>query len=147
MLFKVKAETVKPFSPRMFSKTEKVYASAKHSVIRDMYVDQDELVFTLAQSLFLFLKKDFLNSPTKIFFKMAAKLAKTAAILREKTPNPELRPLFRCNDWTRCYCVPPKILISQQQLILEHLTWYQTILRHSTFTQCSDMQIIKFSYP
>ena len=43
----------------------------------------EELVFTLPQSLFLFLKKDFLNSPTKIFFKMAAKLAKTTAILRE----------------------------------------------------------------
>ena len=86
----------------MFSKTDKVYASAKHSVIRDMYVDPDKLVFTLAQSLFLFLKKDFLNSPTKIFFKMAAKLSKTAAIRREKTPNPELRPLFRGNDWTRC---------------------------------------------
>ena len=53
----------------MFSKTDKVYASAKHSVIRDMCVDPDELVFTLARSLFLFLKKDFLNSPTKIFFK------------------------------------------------------------------------------
>ena len=86
----------------MFPKTNKVYASAKHSVIKDMCVDPDELVFTLAQSLFLFLKMDFLNSPTKIFFKMAAKLAKTTAILREKTPNPELRPLFRCNDWTRC---------------------------------------------
>ena len=85
----------------MFSKTEKVYASAKHSVIRDMCVDPDELVFSLTQSLFLFLKKDFLNSPTKIFFKMAAKLAKTTTILREKTPNPQLRPLFRCNDWTR----------------------------------------------
>ena len=95
------AEPVKPFSPRMFSKTDKVYASAKHLVIRDMCVDPDELLFTLAQSLFLFLKKDYLNSPTKIFFKMAAKLAKTTAILREKTPNPELRPLFRCNDWTR----------------------------------------------
>ena len=86
----------------MFSKTDKVYASAKHSVIRDMCVDPDKLVFTLAQSLFLFLKKDFLNSPTKIFFKMAAKLSKTTAIRREKTPNPELRPLFRGNDWTRC---------------------------------------------
>ena len=103
MLFKVKAEPVKPFSPRMFSKTDKVYASAKHSVIRDMCVDPDELVFTLAQSLFLFLKKDFLNSPTKVFFKMAAKLSKTTAIRREKTPNPELRPLFLGNDWTRCY--------------------------------------------
>ena len=87
----------------MFSKTDKVYASAKHSVIRDMCVDPDKLVFTLAQSLFLFLKKDFLNSPTKIFFKMAAKLSKTTAIRREKTPNPELRPLFRGNDWTRWY--------------------------------------------
>ena len=86
----------------MFSKTDKVYASAKHSMIRDMCVDPDELVFTLVQSLFLFLKKDFLNSPTKIFFKMAAKLSKTTAIRREKTPNPELRPLFRGNDWTRC---------------------------------------------
>ena len=85
----------------MFSKTDKVYASAKHSVIRDMCVDPDELVFTLAQSLFLFLKKAFLNSPTKIFFKMAAKLSKTTAIQREKTSNPELRPLFRGNDWTR----------------------------------------------
>ena len=84
----------------MFSKTDKVYASAKHSVIRDMCVDPDELVFTLAQSLFI-LKKDFLNSPTKIFFKMAAKLSKTTAIRREKPPNPELRPLFRRNDWTR----------------------------------------------
>ena len=52
----------------MFSKTDKVYASAKHSVIRDMYVDPDELVFTLAQSLFLFLGfsqltyKDFLQN-------------------------------------------------------------------------------------
>ena len=101
MLFQAKAEPVKPFSPRMFSKTDKVYASAKHSVIRDMCVDPDELVFTLAQSLFLFLKKDFLNSPTKIFFKMAAKLFKTTAIRREKTPNPELRPLFRGNDWMR----------------------------------------------
>ena len=52
------------------------------------------------KSLFIIIK-DFLNSPPKIFFKMAAKLAKTTAILREKTPNPELRPLFRCNDWTR----------------------------------------------
>ena len=86
----------------MFSKTDKGYASAKNSVIRDMCVDPDELVFTLAQSLFLFLKKDFLNSPTNIFFKMATKLSKTTAIRREKTPNPELRPLFRCNDWTRC---------------------------------------------
>ena len=86
----------------MFSKTDKAYASAKHSVIRDMCVDPDELVFTLAQSLFLFLKKDFLDSPIKIFFKMAAKLSKTTAIRREKTPNPELRPLFRGNDWTRC---------------------------------------------
>ena len=82
----------------MFSKTDKVYASAKHSMIREMYVDPDELVFTPAQSPFLFLKNDLLNSPTKIFFKMAAKLAKTTAILLEKTPNPELRPLFRCND-------------------------------------------------
>ena len=41
----------------MFSITDKVYASAKHSVIRYMYVDPDELVFTLAQSLFLFKKK------------------------------------------------------------------------------------------
>ena len=102
------AEPVKPYSPRMFSKTDKFYASAKHSVIRDMCVDPDELVFTLAQSIFLFLKKDFLYSPTKIFFKMAAKLAKTTAILREKTPNPELRPLFRCNDWTRCLPGPKR---------------------------------------
>ena len=102
MLFKVKAEPVKPFSPQMFSKTDKVYTSAKHTVIRDMCVDPDELVFMLAQSLFLFLKKDFLNSPTKIFLKIAAKLSKTTAILCEKTPNPELRLLFRCNDWTRC---------------------------------------------
>ena len=87
----------------MFSKTDKVYASAKHSVNRDMCVDPDELVFTLAISLFLFLKNEFLHSPTKIFFKMAAKLSKTTAIRREKTPNPELRPLFRGNDWTRCY--------------------------------------------
>ena len=69
----------------MFSKTDKLYVSAKHSVIRDMCVDPDELVFTLAQSVFLFFKKDFLNSPTKIFFKMAAKLSKTTAIRREKT--------------------------------------------------------------
>ena len=103
MLFYVKAEPVKPFSPRMFGKTDKVYASVKHSVIRDMCVDPDELVFTLAQSLFIFLKKDFLNSATKIFFKMAAKLSKTTAIRREKTPNPELRPLFRGNDWTRWF--------------------------------------------
>ena len=86
----------------MFSKTDKVYASAKHTVIRDMCVDKDELVFTLAQSFFLCLKKDFLNSPTNIFCKMAAKLSETTAIRREKTPNPELRPLFRGNDWTRC---------------------------------------------
>ena len=85
----------------MFSKTDKVYASAKHSVIRDMCVDPDELRFTLAQSLFLFLKKDFLNSPTNIFLKMAAKLAKTTAILRETTTISVLRPLFPCNDWTR----------------------------------------------
>ena len=70
----------------MFSKPDKVYASAKHSVIRDMCVDLDELVFTLAQSLFLFLKNDFLNSPTKIFFKMVAKLSKTTVIRREKDP-------------------------------------------------------------
>ena len=87
----------------MFSKTDKAYASAKHSVIRDMCLDPDELVFTLAQSLFLFLKKDFLNSPKTIFFKMAAKLSKTTAIRGEKNPNPELRPLFRGNDWTRRY--------------------------------------------
>ena len=86
----------------MFSKTDKVYTSTKHSVIRDMCVDPDELVFQLVQSLFLFIKKDFLNSPTTIFFKMAAKLSKTTALRREKTPNPELRPLFPCNDWTRC---------------------------------------------
>ena len=86
----------------MFSKTDKVYASAKHSVIRNMSVDPDELVFTLGQNLFLFLKKDFLNSPINIFFKTAAKLSKTTAIRREKTPNPKLRPLFRGNDWTRC---------------------------------------------
>ena len=55
----------------------------------------------LAQNLFLFVKKDFLNSTTKIFFKMAAKLSKTTAIRREKTPNPELRPLSLRNDWTR----------------------------------------------
>ena len=72
----------------MLSKTDKVNASAKHSVIRDMWVDADELVFSLAQSLFLFLKKDFSNSPTKIYFKMAAKLLKTTAIRQEKTPNP-----------------------------------------------------------
>ena len=101
MLFLVKAEPVKPFSPRMFSKTDKVYASAKYSVVMDMCIDPDKLVFRLAQSLFLFLEKDFLNSPTKTFFKMAAKLSKTTAIRREKTPNPELRPLFRGNDWTR----------------------------------------------
>ena len=83
----------------MFSKTDKVYASAKHSVFRDMCVDPDELVFTLAQSVSLFKKKkNFLNSTTKIFFKMAAKLSKTTAIRRKKTPNPELRPLFRGND-------------------------------------------------
>ena len=57
-------------------------------------------------SLFLFLKKDFLNSPSKIFFKMAAKLSKTTAIRREKTPNPELTPLFFRNDWTRCVLFP-----------------------------------------
>ena len=85
----------------MFSKTDKVYASAKHSVIRDMCVDPDDLVFTLAQSLFLYFKKYFLNSPAKIFFKMAAKLSKTTAIRREKTLNSELRPLFLGNDWTR----------------------------------------------
>ena len=85
----------------MFSKTDKVCASAKHSVIRDMCVDPDELVFTLAQSLFFLKKKDFLNSPTNIFFKMAAKLSKTTTIRSDKTPNPELRPLFRSNDWTR----------------------------------------------
>ena len=86
----------------MFSKTDKVYASTKLTMIRDMCVDPDELVFTLAKSLFLFLKKVFLNSPTKIFFKIAAKLSKTTPIPREKTLNPELRPLFRRNDWTRC---------------------------------------------
>ena len=102
----------------MFSKTDKVYASAKHLVIRDMCVDPDKLVFTLAQSLFLFLKKDFLNSPTKIFFKMAAKLSKTTAIQREKTPNPELRPLFRGNDWTRCTVsnrYPGKEVVTREQ--------------------------------
>ena len=53
----------------MFSKTDKVYASAKHSVIRDLCVDPDELVFMLAQSLFIFKKgfsqltyKDFLQN-------------------------------------------------------------------------------------
>ena len=55
----------------MFSKTDKVYASAKHSVIRKMCVDLDELVFTLAQlkSPFIFKKvfsqltyKDFLQN-------------------------------------------------------------------------------------
>ena len=116
MLFYVKAEPVKPFSPRMFSKTDKVYVSAKHSVIRGMCVDPDELVFTLAQSLFLFLKTDFQNSPTKIFFKMAAKLSKTTAIRREKTPNPQLRPLFRGNDWTRC-----QLHNNETCLLLKHL--------------------------
>ena len=51
----------------MFAKTDKVYASAKHSVIRDMCVDPDELVFTLARSLFLFLKKDFSQLTYKDF--------------------------------------------------------------------------------
>ena len=51
----------------MFSKTDNVYASAKHSVIRDMYVDPDELVFALAQSLFLFLKKGFSQLTYKDF--------------------------------------------------------------------------------
>ena len=54
----------------MFSKTDKVYASAKHSVIRDMYVDPDELVFYAGtKSLFIFKKgfsqltyKDFLQN-------------------------------------------------------------------------------------
>ena len=59
MLFQVKAELVKPFSPRMFTKPDKGYALAKHSVIRNMCIDPDELVFTLTQSLFLFLKKGF----------------------------------------------------------------------------------------
>ena len=59
MLFYVKAEPIKSFSPRMFSKTDKVYASAKHSVIRDMCVDPDKLDFTLAQNLFLFFKRIF----------------------------------------------------------------------------------------
>ena len=53
----------------MFSKTDKVYASAKHSVIRDMCIDPDELVFTLAQSLFLFLKKVFSQLTYKDFLK------------------------------------------------------------------------------
>ena len=43
----------------MFSKTDKVYASAKHSVIRDMCVDPDKLVFTLAQSHKVIFKKGF----------------------------------------------------------------------------------------
>ena len=54
----------------MFSKTDKVYASAKHSVIRDMCVDPDELVFYAGtKSLFIFKKgftqltyKDFLQN-------------------------------------------------------------------------------------
>ena len=33
---------------------------------------------------------------------MAAKLSKTTAIRREKTPYPELQPLFFRNDWTQC---------------------------------------------
>ena len=109
----------------MFSKTDKVYASAKHSVIRNMCVDPDELVFTLAQSLFFIFIKDFLNLPPKIFFKMAAKLSKTTAIRREKTPNPELRPLFRCNDWTRwhwliddCYLVTMIFISGYVEIIL-----------------------------
>ena len=72
MLSKVKAEHAKPFSPRVFAKTDKVYASAKYSVVRGMCVDPDELIFTLAQSVFLFLKEYFLNSPTKISSNMAA---------------------------------------------------------------------------
>ena len=86
----------------MFAKTVKVYASAKHSVIRGMCVDPDELVFTLAQNVFILTKKkDYLNSPTKISSNMAVKLSTTTAIRRKKTPNPELRPLFRRHDWTR----------------------------------------------
>ena len=51
----------------MFSKTEKVYASAKRSVIRDMCVDPDELVFTLAQRLFFIYKKGFSQLTYKDF--------------------------------------------------------------------------------
>ena len=51
----------------MFSKTDKVYASAKHSMIRDMCVDPDELVFTLAQSSFFIFKKGFSQLTYKDF--------------------------------------------------------------------------------
>ena len=51
----------------MFSKSDKVYASAKHSVIRDMYVDPDELVFyTGTKSLFIS-KKGFSQLTSKDF--------------------------------------------------------------------------------
>ena len=51
----------------MFSKTDKVYASGKHSVIRDMYVDPDELVFYAGtKSLYIF-KKEFSQLAYKDF--------------------------------------------------------------------------------
>ena len=51
------AERVKPYSPRMFANTNEVCASAKHSAIRGMCVDQDMLVFAIALILFILFKK------------------------------------------------------------------------------------------
>ena len=67
MVSKVKAEHVKPFSPRMFAKTDKVYASAKHSVVRGMCVDPDEPVFTLAQIVFFIFIRGFSQLTYKDF--------------------------------------------------------------------------------
>ena len=50
----------------MFSKTDKVYASAKHSVIRDMYVDPDEL-FLGWHKVSFYLKKGFSQLTYKDF--------------------------------------------------------------------------------
>ena len=37
---------VKPYSPRMYTNNNNVYASAKHSAVRGMCADPDMLVFS-----------------------------------------------------------------------------------------------------
>ena len=87
----------------MFAITNKVYASAKHSAVRGMCANPDMLVVSWHKLLFILYKNDFINSPLKISLQyMAAKMMKTTAIRRKKTPSkPELRPVSRRHDWTR----------------------------------------------
>ena len=97
----------------MFSKTDKDYASAKHSVIRDMYVDPNELVFTLAQSLFKFLKKDFFIS--QIFS------SKWRQNCRKQPQSGVKRPLVRSYDLFSCVTIGRVVKGSGSRHLIEYM--------------------------